>query len=97
MKWLKKKDNRVGGDEIANQLNLAERISRRVLHATNAIDVVNGAIKDLEQHLDIEWAALSLQDEASQQLTVKLITDVDSEAVNIPLSGTPVSWVIDNK
>ncbi len=98
MGFLKKKEKRVPEDEIAGQLDLADRISRRVIHSASAIDIVKGAIKDLRQYMNIEWSALSLVKESSQQLEVQIITENDEvTTTSIQLSGTPVFWVISNK
>jgi K+-sensing histidine kinase KdpD len=98
MSWLKKKEKRVPDDEIASQLSLADKISRRVIHSSSAIEVVKGAIRDLQQYMSIEWAALSLLDEATQQLEVQIITDGDTvTSTSTPLSGSPIFWVISNK
>jgi K+-sensing histidine kinase KdpD len=97
MKWLKKKDNKESGDEVANQLNLADRLSRRVLHASNALDIVNGTINDLRQYLDIDWAALSIHDESLEQLVVHVIKDGDIVKESTTLQGTPIFWVVVNK
>jgi len=97
MKWLKKKDNQVSSDEVAKQLSLADKMSRRVLHASNAMEIVNGAISDLRQHLDIGWAAISLQDENLEHLVVQVITEDGIVETKTPLLGTPIFWVIINK
>lgn len=99
MKWIKKSDKAVPKDEVATQLTLADRVSRRVIHSSSAREVARGTIQDLEDYMPIEWAALSLIDGNSNQIIVQdlIPIKIEEDEVTVPLEGTAISWVASEK
>jgi len=86
-------------DEIAVQLSLADKVSRRVIHSSSALEVAQGTMHDLQGLMFIDWAALSLLSESSDQVSIRTLLGNDHipQEKTFPLSGTAIAWVIAEK
>ncbi|MBT3362946.1 MAG: GAF domain-containing protein [Chloroflexi bacterium] len=86
-------------DEIATQLSLADKVSRRVIHSNNAQEVAAGTITDLTEYMSIDWAVLALIDVHSSEVTIKALTSDNQvqKDKNIPLTDTAFEWITKEK
>ncbi|MFC1998888.1 ATP-binding protein [Chloroflexota bacterium] len=99
MKWLRKSKGQEPKDEIAVQLSLADKVSRRVIHSSSALEVAQGTIHDLQGLMLIDWAALSLLSESSDQVSIRTLLGNNNipQEKTFSLSGTAIAWVINEK
>lgn len=99
MKWFSGSKKKAPIDDIAMQLAMADRISRRVIQTSNSRDVATGAISDLKAYMSADWAILVLLDKpAGEASRMVLVGDGgSSEADNISFAGTPFAWVAEKK